>query len=180
MTHSIARIRNFRNKASKLDKAAFYVCRFLWRSPGALNDQASIFRSAFSIVPFSRAQLCLLSIVPSYHVCLLFSLPFFIAPSFSLCLLFPSVPFFLIVQINYASAHDNETLFDIIMLKAARDVTLEERLRLNHLATSIIALSQVRDFALLLLKPCKLLLDDVYKFATRIGVKGCSGSSKCT
>jgi pullulanase/glycogen debranching enzyme len=48
------------------------------------------------------------------------------------------------IQINYASAHDNETLFDIIMLKVARDVSLEERLRLNHLATSIIALSQVR------------------------------------
>ncbi|GAQ85291.1 pullulanase [Klebsormidium nitens] len=44
--------------------------------------------------------------------------------------------------INYASAHDNETLFDIIMLKVARGVTLDERLRLNHLATSIIALSQ--------------------------------------
>lgn len=48
------------------------------------------------------------------------------------------------VQINYASAHDNETLFDIIMLKVARGVTLDERLRLNHLATSIVALSQVR------------------------------------
>jgi hypothetical protein len=48
------------------------------------------------------------------------------------------------IQINYASAHDNETLFDIIMLKVARHVSLEERLRLNHLATSIIALSQVR------------------------------------
>lgn len=44
--------------------------------------------------------------------------------------------------INYVSAHDNETLFDIIMLKAAKEVPLEERCRINHLATSIVALSQ--------------------------------------
>lgn len=44
--------------------------------------------------------------------------------------------------INYVSAHDNETLFDIIMLKSAKEVPLDERCRINHLATSIVALSQ--------------------------------------
>ncbi|KAI5056353.1 hypothetical protein GOP47_0028171 [Adiantum capillus-veneris] len=44
--------------------------------------------------------------------------------------------------INYVSAHDNETLFDVIMLKTARSVTLKERCRINSLASSIIALSQ--------------------------------------
>lgn len=44
--------------------------------------------------------------------------------------------------INYVSAHDNETLFDTIMLKTARDVSLQDRCRINHLASSIVALSQ--------------------------------------
>eukprot|EP00252_Welwitschia_mirabilis_P015406 TRINITY_DN3386_c0_g2_i1.p1 TRINITY_DN3386_c0_g2~~TRINITY_DN3386_c0_g2_i1.p1 ORF type:complete len:1084 (+),score=223.69 TRINITY_DN3386_c0_g2_i1:71-3253(+) len=44
--------------------------------------------------------------------------------------------------INYVSAHDNETLFDNIMMKVADDVSVEERCRINHLATSMIALSQ--------------------------------------
>lgn len=44
--------------------------------------------------------------------------------------------------VNYVSAHDNETLFDIVMLKSADDVTLEERCRINHLATSVVALAQ--------------------------------------
>lgn len=44
--------------------------------------------------------------------------------------------------VNYVSAHDNETLFDAIMLKTAREVPLEERCRINHLATSLIALQQ--------------------------------------
>eukprot|EP00898_Chlorokybus_atmophyticus_P001882 jgi/Chlat1/2695/Chrsp180S02860 len=44
--------------------------------------------------------------------------------------------------VNYVSAHDNETLFDVIMLKVPLEVTLEERVRMNWLATSIIALSQ--------------------------------------
>ncbi|XP_017409401.1 pullulanase 1, chloroplastic isoform X3 [Vigna angularis] len=44
--------------------------------------------------------------------------------------------------INYVSAHDNETLFDIVSLKTPMDITVTERCRINHLATSIIALSQ--------------------------------------
>jgi pullulanase len=44
--------------------------------------------------------------------------------------------------VNYVSAHDNETLFDIVMLKSADGVTLEERCRINHLATSVVALAQ--------------------------------------
>ncbi|KAL7614345.1 hypothetical protein Lser_V15G08164 [Lactuca serriola] len=44
--------------------------------------------------------------------------------------------------INYVSAHDNETLFDIISLKAPMEISIDERCRINHLATSIIALSQ--------------------------------------
>lgn len=47
-----------------------------------------------------------------------------------------------IETVNYVSAHDNETLFDIISLKTPRDITVEERCRMNHLATSVIALSQ--------------------------------------
>ncbi|XP_052200202.1 pullulanase 1, chloroplastic isoform X2 [Diospyros lotus] len=44
--------------------------------------------------------------------------------------------------INYVSAHDNETLFDIVSLKTAMEISVDERCRLNHLATSIVALSQ--------------------------------------
>ncbi|QCE07791.1 pullulanase [Vigna unguiculata] len=47
-----------------------------------------------------------------------------------------------IETINYVSAHDNETLFDIVSLKTPMDITVTERCRINHLATSIIALSQ--------------------------------------
>ncbi|CAA6655438.1 unnamed protein product [Spirodela intermedia] len=45
--------------------------------------------------------------------------------------------------VNYVSAHDNETLFDIVSLKTSEKMSLDERCRLNHLATSLIALSQV-------------------------------------
>ena len=45
--------------------------------------------------------------------------------------------------INYVSCHDNETLFDSIQQKAVENMPLEERCRLNRLATSIVALSQV-------------------------------------
>ncbi|XP_002965238.2 pullulanase 1, chloroplastic isoform X2 [Selaginella moellendorffii] len=48
--------------------------------------------------------------------------------------------------INYVSAHDNETLFDIIMMKVAESVSLEDRCRVNHLASSIVALSQAIPF----------------------------------
>ncbi|XP_048231440.1 pullulanase 1, chloroplastic isoform X2 [Ricinus communis] len=44
--------------------------------------------------------------------------------------------------INYVSAHDNETLFDIVSMKTPMEISVDERCRLNHLATSIIALSQ--------------------------------------
>ncbi|XAR52318.1 Limit dextrinase [Bertholletia excelsa] len=44
--------------------------------------------------------------------------------------------------VNYVSAHDNETLFDIVSLKTPMEISVDERCRLNHLATSIIALSQ--------------------------------------
>ncbi|XP_071734592.1 pullulanase 1, chloroplastic isoform X2 [Rutidosis leptorrhynchoides] len=44
--------------------------------------------------------------------------------------------------INYVSAHDNETLFDIISLKTPMEISVDERCRINHLASSIIALSQ--------------------------------------
>ncbi|XP_061362287.1 pullulanase 1, chloroplastic [Gastrolobium bilobum] len=47
-----------------------------------------------------------------------------------------------IETINYVSAHDNETLFDIVSLKTPMDITVAERCRINHLATSVIALSQ--------------------------------------
>ncbi|KAJ7525125.1 hypothetical protein O6H91_17G037200 [Diphasiastrum complanatum] len=44
--------------------------------------------------------------------------------------------------VNYVSAHDNETLFDIIMLKTSKEVSLEDRCRINHMASSIVAFSQ--------------------------------------
>ncbi|XP_022765473.1 pullulanase 1, chloroplastic isoform X2 [Durio zibethinus] len=44
--------------------------------------------------------------------------------------------------VNYVSAHDNETLFDIVNLKTPMKISVEERCRINHFATSIIALSQ--------------------------------------
>uniref|UniRef100_A0A9I9EHX8 Pullulanase 1, chloroplastic n=1 Tax=Cucumis melo TaxID=3656 RepID=A0A9I9EHX8_CUCME len=47
--------------------------------------------------------------------------------------------------VNYVSAHDNETLFDIVSLKTSRNITVDDRCRINHLATSIIALSQMPD-----------------------------------
>ncbi|TVU04286.1 hypothetical protein EJB05_47148, partial [Eragrostis curvula] len=47
-----------------------------------------------------------------------------------------------IETINYASAHDNETLFDIISLKTPMSISADERRRINNIASSIIALSQ--------------------------------------
>ncbi|XVF23499.1 hypothetical protein REPUB_Repub13aG0044000 [Reevesia pubescens] len=44
--------------------------------------------------------------------------------------------------VNYVSAHDNETLFDIVSLKTPVEISVEERCRINHLTTTIIALSQ--------------------------------------
>ncbi|KAJ4972169.1 hypothetical protein NE237_005268 [Protea cynaroides] len=44
--------------------------------------------------------------------------------------------------VNYVSAHDNETLFDIVSLKTPMEISVDDRCRINHLATSIVALSQ--------------------------------------
>ncbi|KAG9449532.1 hypothetical protein H6P81_009497 [Aristolochia fimbriata] len=44
--------------------------------------------------------------------------------------------------ITYVSAHDNETLFDIVCLKTPFELSVHERCRINHLMTSIVALSQ--------------------------------------
>ncbi|PIN04745.1 1,4-alpha-glucan branching enzyme/starch branching enzyme II [Handroanthus impetiginosus] len=44
--------------------------------------------------------------------------------------------------VNYVSAHDNETLFDIVSLKTLVNISVDARCRMNHLATSIIALCQ--------------------------------------
>lgn len=44
--------------------------------------------------------------------------------------------------INYAASHDNETLFDAIQLKAARSATLAERVRMQQVGFSLIALGQ--------------------------------------
>lgn len=44
--------------------------------------------------------------------------------------------------INYVSAHDNETLFDVVSMKTPMEISVDERCRLNHLASSVIALSQ--------------------------------------
>eukprot|EP00884_Botryococcus_braunii_P013168 jgi/Botrbrau1/21852/Bobra.0190s0065.1 len=45
-------------------------------------------------------------------------------------------------NIIYAACHDNETLFDQIMLKAAEGASLEERVRMNGLALALVALAQ--------------------------------------
>ncbi|KAI4339263.1 hypothetical protein MLD38_024223 [Melastoma candidum] len=44
--------------------------------------------------------------------------------------------------VNYISAHDNETLFDVISMKTPVEISVDARCRLNHLATSLIGLSQ--------------------------------------
>ncbi|PPR88312.1 hypothetical protein GOBAR_AA32388 [Gossypium barbadense] len=46
------------------------------------------------------------------------------------------------IHVNYVSAHDNETLFDIISLKTPVGISVEDRCRMNHFATSIIAPTQ--------------------------------------
>ncbi|GFP94261.1 pullulanase 1 chloroplastic [Phtheirospermum japonicum] len=47
-----------------------------------------------------------------------------------------------IETVNYVSAHDNETLFDIVSLKTPVNINVDARCRINHLATSLVALSQ--------------------------------------
>ena len=49
-------------------------------------------------------------------------------------------------QIVYVSAHDNETLFDAIQWKAPASASLEERVRMNNLGLSLVALSQGTPF----------------------------------
>nr|BAA09167.1 starch debranching enzyme precursor [Oryza sativa] len=44
--------------------------------------------------------------------------------------------------INYVSAHDNETLFDIVSIKTPIGLSIDGECRINHLASSMIALSQ--------------------------------------
>lgn len=46
---------------------------------------------------------------------------------------------------NYASCHDNTTLFDSIQQKVDESLTIEERCRINRLGMAVVALSQVRD-----------------------------------
>jgi len=45
-------------------------------------------------------------------------------------------------NVIYVSAHDNETIFDAIQLKAPADATLADRIRMNNLALSIPMFSQ--------------------------------------
>ncbi len=45
-------------------------------------------------------------------------------------------------NVVYVSAHDNETLFDAIQLKAPLNADMDERVRMQNLALSILALSQ--------------------------------------
>ncbi|RKH60683.1 pullulanase-type alpha-1,6-glucosidase [Corallococcus llansteffanensis] len=44
--------------------------------------------------------------------------------------------------ITYVSAHDNETLFDAVQLKARRDLPMAERVRMHNLGIAIVALGQ--------------------------------------
>jgi pullulanase-type alpha-1,6-glucosidase len=45
-------------------------------------------------------------------------------------------------NIVYISAHDNETLWDILQIKASAQTSLNERVRMNNLALSLVAFSQ--------------------------------------
>ena len=44
--------------------------------------------------------------------------------------------------INYVSAHDNETIFDAVQLKAPQNASMSERVRRNNLALDLVMLSQ--------------------------------------
>ncbi|NOK35564.1 pullulanase-type alpha-1,6-glucosidase [Corallococcus exercitus] len=44
--------------------------------------------------------------------------------------------------ITYVSAHDNETLFDAVQLKARRDLSMAERVRMHNLGIALVALGQ--------------------------------------
>ncbi len=45
-------------------------------------------------------------------------------------------------NVVYVAAHDNETLFDAIQLKAPASATLDDRLRMNNLGVSLVLLAQ--------------------------------------
>lgn len=45
-------------------------------------------------------------------------------------------------NVVYVSAHDNETLWDILQLKSSSELTLSERVRMHNLALSLVAFSQ--------------------------------------
>jgi pullulanase-type alpha-1,6-glucosidase len=45
-------------------------------------------------------------------------------------------------NVVYVSAHDNETLWDILQIKSSSELTLSERVRMNNLALSLVAFSQ--------------------------------------
>jgi len=45
-------------------------------------------------------------------------------------------------NIVYVSAHDNQTLFDAIQVKAPADANIQDRVRMNNLALSLVMLSQ--------------------------------------
>ncbi len=45
-------------------------------------------------------------------------------------------------NISYASAHDNETLFDVIQAKAPASATIEDRARMQEMGISLVMLSQ--------------------------------------
>lgn len=44
--------------------------------------------------------------------------------------------------VNYVSAHDNETLFDTVQIKAAETVALAERVRMHNLGVDLVMLAQ--------------------------------------
>ena len=44
--------------------------------------------------------------------------------------------------ITYVSAHDNETLFDAVQLKAPRTASMDQRVRMHNLGMALVALSQ--------------------------------------
>jgi pullulanase-type alpha-1,6-glucosidase len=45
-------------------------------------------------------------------------------------------------NINYVSAHDNETLFDVVQAKAPTDTLLADRIRMNNLGIDLVMLGQ--------------------------------------
>ncbi|MDO8338169.1 MAG: pullulanase-type alpha-1,6-glucosidase, partial [Microcella sp.] len=48
--------------------------------------------------------------------------------------------------INYVDAHDNETLYDLSVIKLPRDTTMAERIRMNTLSLATVTLSQAPSF----------------------------------